>query len=176
MLFYLKFAGYMMQFETHFILNRDHYAECFDQSILYKSPQKLRIGFISALSATGLFFLFFTEVKGLLAWFFLAMAVLEYVSFKYRRAWWLSRQMLSKNAGNKITLIFDENGIENKSVYINNQLAWVSIKSFHENETGFMLNLHQGTQQYLSKSCLNSEIQAYVLQQLSNKNVENNKQ
>jgi len=155
-----------MQLETHFHLNREHYAECFDQSMSLKPPQKPRWGFIAGAIITGLFFLFLTEVQGLLAWFFFAIAILEYFSFKYRRAWWLTRQMISKNAGNKVTLIFDENGIENKSVYINSQLAWESIKSYQETEAGFMLNLQQGGQQYLSKSCLNKEIQDYLLTHL----------
>jgi len=158
-----------MQLETHFHLNREHYAECFDQSMSLKPPHKPRWGFIAGAIITGLFFLFLTEVQGLLAWFFFAIAILEYFSFKYRRAWWLTRQMISKNAGNKVTLIFDENGIENKSVYINSQLAWESIKSYQETEAGFMLNLQQGGQQYLSKSCLNKEIQDYLLTQLKDK-------
>lgn len=156
-----------MPFETHFFLNRDHYAECWDQSQLLNGAKKPRIAFIIGAVLTGLFFLFFTNVQGLLAWFFFAIAVLEYVSFKYRRPWWLMRQMMSKNAGNKITLIFDEQGIENKSVYINTQLSWDSIKSFQETDTGFMLNLHQGGQQYLSKSCLDEQLQAYIIEHLS---------
>ncbi|WP_413692622.1 YcxB family protein [Psychromonas sp. KJ10-2] len=158
-----------MQLETVFTLDRSHYAECFDQSMSLKAPQKPRWGFIIGAIITGLFFLFLTEVQGLLAWFFFAIAVLEYLSFKYRKAWWLTRQMISKNAGNKITLIFDENGIGNKSVYINSQLAWESIKSYQETDAGFMLNLQQGGQQYLSKSCLNKEIQDYLLMQLEGK-------
>lgn len=160
-----------MQLETHFILNRDHYSECFDQSMLLKAPKKPRLVFMAGLVAAGFFFLFFTEVQGLLAWFFFCIAVLEFFSFKYRKAWWLTRQMLSKNSGNKITLIFDDNGIENKSVYINNQLAWQSIDSFYETEVGFMLNLHQGTQQYLSKSCLDEQLQTFIHQKLANKKI-----
>jgi len=156
-----------MHFETHFILNREHYAECYDQSMLLKGPQKPRYIFIAASVLAGLFFLFFTNVQGLLAWFFFGLAILEYFSFKYRRPWWLTRQMLSKNAGNKITLIFDETGIENKSVYINNKLNWLSIKDFQETEAGFMLNLQQGGQQYLSKSCLDEPLQAYIIKKLS---------
>lgn len=156
-----------MHFETHFILNREHYAECFDQSILINGRQKPRLVFMAGLILTGLFFLFFTDVQGLLAWFFFGVAILEFFSFKYRRSWWLMRQMMSKNAGNKITLIFDDQGIENKSVYINSQLAWESIRSFHETEAGFLLNLSQGGQQYLSKSCLNEPLQTYLLSKLA---------
>ena len=154
-----------MHFETHFYLNKAHYSECFDQSMLVKGPQKPRYLFMGAMLLTGLFFLFFTNVQGLLAWFFIGITVLEYFSFKYRRAWWVARQMISKNAGNKITLIFDDNGIENKSVYINSQLAWESIKQVQETQVGYILELHQGGQQYLSKSCLNQEIIDYLAQQ-----------
>jgi len=158
-----------MNFETHFTLNREHYAECFDQSMLVKGPQKPRFLFIVVCACVGVFFLFFTTVKGLLAWFFFGLAILEYFSFKYRRPWWLARQMISKNAGNKITLIFDENGIENKSVYINNQLSWHSITAFHESDTGYLLTLSQGGQQYLSKSCLDKATQAFINQKLAGK-------
>ena len=158
-----------MQFETHFTLDREHYGECFDQTMLLKGPQKPRYLFMAVAIITGLLFLFVSSINGLLAWFFFGLAALEYASFKYRRAWWLARQMISKNAGNKITLIFDKNGIENQSVYINFQLAWETIKSFHENEVGYMLELHQGGQQYLSKSCLSQELQAYIHKQLTAK-------
>jgi len=156
-----------MHFETHFILNRDHYSECFDQSMLLKGPQKPRFIFIIFCILAGLFFLFLTEVQGLLAWFFFGLAILEFLSFKYRRSWWLTRQMISRNAGNKITLIFDESGIENKSVYINNKLPWDAINSYQETEKGFMLNTKKGGQQYLSKSCLDQNIQAYLLEKLA---------
>lgn len=158
-----------MHFETNFILDRTHYAECFDQSVLINGPQKPRFTFIITTILAGLFFLFFTNVKGLLAWFFFGIAVVEYFSFKYRRPWWLTRQMISRNAGNKITLTFDENGIENKSVYINNTLCWESIKSYQETEKGFMLNTEKNGQQYLSKSCLDNEIKTYLLKKLSDK-------
>jgi hypothetical protein len=158
-----------MHFETHFMLNREHYAECFDQSMLLKGPQKPRITFIAFLVISGVFFLFLTEVPGLLAWFFFAIAVLEYVSFKYKRAWWLTRQMMSKNAGNKITLIFDEKGIENKSVYINNKLAWQAINNIQETDMGFMLFLKNGSQQYLSKQCLTEPIMTLLMQKIETK-------
>jgi len=160
-----------MDFNTHFTLNREHYAECFDQSMLVKAPQKPRYLFMAVAVLTGLLFLFFSEVRPLLAWFFFGLAILEFFSFKYRRAWWLTRQMISKNAGNQVTLIFDEDGIENKSVYMNSQLAWQAIERVFENEQGYLLNLHQGSQQYLSKSCLNEAINSYIRQQLKAKKV-----
>lgn len=160
-----------MHFETDFILDREHYAECFEQSMKLKGPQKPRTFFMLGLVAAGLFFLFFSNVQPLLPWFFFAIAILEFFSFKYRRAWWLSRQMMSKNAGNKITLIFDEQGIENRSVYINQKFSWQSIQSYQELEAGYMLNLEQGKQQYLSKSCLDEQITSFLTEQLQGKQV-----
>jgi hypothetical protein len=155
--------------QTHFILDRAHYAECFDQSMLLNGPKKPRYGFIALSILAGLFFLFFTHVQGLLAWFFFGIAILEYFSFKYRRSWWLARQMLSKNAGNKITLIFNELGIESKSVYINNLLAWESIESVDENAMGYRFTLSPKGQQYLSKSCLDENIILFIQQKLAHK-------
>jgi len=151
-----------MHFSSHFILDRAHFSECFDQSALITPPKKMRYNFIGALLIFGFLVLIVTDQSVAVGLFFIGLAFLEFFSFKYRKAWWLSRQMWSKNSGNKITLNIDETGIKIDSLYQKQSLVWNDIKEVIETPEGLMLKLESGGQSYLSKSSLNSEVIDFI--------------
>lgn len=144
-----------MHFESEFILNRKHLEECYDQSAVFTKKHTPRYKFIAALLITALLILFFGGTQSSLGYFFIGLTVLEFISFKYRRAWWLMRQVWSRNSGNTIKLIIDDNGIKTQSLYNNNQLLWSDINKINETSKGLMLTLNNGTLHYLSKATLN---------------------
>jgi hypothetical protein len=151
-----------MQFTSEFILDREHFSECFEQSALLQPPKKIRYQFISALLAFGFLIMIVTDQSVVIGLFFIGLAFLEFFSFKYRKAWWLSRQVWSKNSGNKITLSIDDNAIQVESLYKNQCFAWQDIKAVIETPEGLILKLDKGDQSYLSKSSLNSEVVAFI--------------
>lgn len=153
-----------MFFESEFILNRQHLEESYDQSQPFSKHQKPRIKFIALLLVVALLIFNFTESQNVLAYFAIALATLEYLSFRYRRSWWLTRQVWSKNSGNIIHLTIDDSGIKIKSVYINNQLLWIDISKVDTTEKGLMLTLKNGAKSYLSNSALNEEVIAFIKQ------------
>ena len=155
-----------MQFSSHFILNREHFSECFDQSALLTSPKKMRYQFITSLLIFGFLIMMFTDQSVAVGLFFIGLAFVEFFSFKYRKAWWLSRQMWSKNSGNKITLLIDDNGINIDSLYKKQLFTWKEIKEAIDTPEGIMLKLENGTQSYLSKSSLNAEVITFIHSQL----------
>tara|TARA_R110001583_G_scaffold10698_7_gene49167 strand:- start:18557 stop:19048 length:492 start_codon:yes stop_codon:yes gene_type:complete len=151
-----------MQFTSHYILDREYFSECFDQSALQHPPKKYRYKFIGALLAFGFSIMAFTEQSVAVGFFFIGLAFVEYFSFKYRKAWWLLRQMWSKNSGNEITLFIDEQAIRIESLYQNKRFTWQSIKALIETPEGLIFKLDSGEQSYLSKACLNTEVVDYI--------------
>jgi hypothetical protein len=154
-----------MHFESEFILNRQHLEECYDQSLPFSKNRTPRFKLMTLLIIAGVFLLFWGEHQNTLAFFLLALAFVEFVSFRYRRAWWLSRQVWSKNAGNTIKLMIDDKGITTQSLYINNQLLWSDISQLNETKKGLMLTLKNKGSNYLSKAMLDEQSIAFIKQQ-----------
>ena len=155
-----------MHFESEFILDRQHLEECYDQSLPFSKNRTPRFKLMALLVLAGVLLLLFGEQQNHLAFFLLALAFLEFISFRYRRAWWLTRQVWSKNSGNTIKLIIDDKGIKTQSLYINNQLLWSDIREVNETERGLMLTLNNGASNYLSKTNLNDVMIEFIKQQV----------
>ena len=154
-----------MHFKSEFILNRQHFEECYDQSLPFSKNNTPRFKLMALLIIAGVLLLFWAEQKNTLAFFLIALAFVELISFRYRRAWWLSRQVWSKNSGNTIKLIIDDNGITTQSLYINNQLLWSDISQLNETKKGLMLTLKNKGSNYLSKATLDEQAIAFIKRQ-----------
>ena len=153
-----------MQFSNEFILDRAHFSECYEQSSLINPPKKLRYNFIGALLLFGFLIMIFTDQSVAVGLFFIGLAFVEFFSFKYRKAWWLSRQMWSKNSGNTITLSIDDTEIKIVSLYQKQSFAWTDIKKIIETPKGLILKLENNAQSYLSKSCLDDTVINFMKQ------------
>lgn len=151
-----------MLFQSEFVLNREHFAECFDQSELLKDKRTPRYKFMAGLVIVGVLVLVFAQQQKTLGFFLIALAFLEYFSFRYRRAWWLTRQMWSRNSNNTITLNIDDKGVKIESLYNNNQLLWSDVKQVIDTPEGLMLTLNNGGQNYLSKATLNEKCIEFI--------------
>ncbi len=114
----------------------------------------------------GLYILLFTQVNAYAAWFVVALGVLEAVSLYYHQPWWVIRQMLSKASNSEVTLTIDEQGILTESFYHTGRILWQDITEIKESGLGFTIffNLDKSSgKSYLSKSCLSSTAQSYLL-------------
>lgn len=154
-----------MHFESEFVLNREHLEECYDQSLPFSKNRTPRFKFITLLVAAAVLILLFGEQQDMLAYFLIALALVEFMSFRYRRAWWLTRQVWSRNSGNTIKLIIDDAGITTQSLYNNSQLLWSDLAEVSETEKGVMLVLKNGTTHYLSKKNITTEVVDFIKQQ-----------
>ncbi|WP_413699746.1 YcxB family protein [Psychromonas sp. KJ10-10] len=151
-----------MQFSNHYVLDREYFSECFEQSTLQQPVKKMRYKFIGSLLLFGFAIMILTELSVAVGFFFIGLAFVEFFSFKYRKAWWISRQMWSKNSGNKINLIINEQSIQIESLYQNKNLPWLDMKSLIETPKGLIFILQTGEQTYLSKACLNTEVVDFI--------------
>lgn len=151
-----------MFFQSKFVLNRKHFEECFDQSLLVGKQATPRYKFIAFLLCAGSAIIIFSNQQKTIGFFIVALAFVEYFSFRYRRAWWIMRQMWSKNSHNTINLTINEQGVKIESLYNNNELPWDEIENSVETPKGIMLILKNGAKNYLSKSTLNEQAIAFI--------------
>ncbi|GIU45648.1 YcxB family protein [Shewanella algidipiscicola] len=141
-------------YTTQFTLDKAYYAECFDQSVTQDTSIKTyykAIGFIVIGTA-----LLLTGSNSYASWFIVGLGVLEALSVKFKRSWWLMRQMWSKAAGNETTLTIDERGISTHSYCVDSLIAWDEMYRINETDKGFLITLAKGTS-YVSKSHLSTQ-------------------
>jgi len=148
----------MQTFTTQFNLSRDYLAECFDQSLPYGKNAKPNYAFPALLLAGGASLLFFTEEPTFIGSMLIVMAVLELIHIRYRRAWWLARQMLGRSADSEITLTINDTEIRTDSPYTQTTLLWTDIERVIETDLGLILVPKSGGQQYLSKVLFPTEL------------------
>lgn len=153
----------MQPFKTQFNLSRDYLSECFDQSLPYGKNAKPNFLFPVLMLAAGGGLLFFTEHSNILGGTLTALGMLEMIHIRYRRAWWLARQMWGGNANSKVELTIDENGIKTQNASSHSTLKWADIERVIETDAGLILVAKSGGQQYLSKSIFSAEIISQII-------------
>lgn len=153
----------MQPYQTEFKLSKDYLAECFDETLPFSKHAKPSYVFPAAAAIAGV--VLFTSVEqgkwgGVVL---LAIAALELIHMKFRRTWWLARQMLGKTANNQVQLIVDDDHIKTSSSGAETVLAWSSVDRVTETERGLILFDNQNRQQYLSKAILSAEVVEFAL-------------
>ena len=151
-------------FTTEYILDKTFFTECYDQTSL---PTQFPKAYLK-----GILFLIFGVVllefellpNGYVGWFFIVLSVIEAFSVYCKRTWWIWRQKISSGAGSKVIFQGDVNGVSYKNAKNTNTIAWTDISQLQQTDLGFIL--HIGKQrQYVSKSCLNDEAIAFMVEQ-----------
>ncbi|MUK77506.1 YcxB family protein [Aliivibrio fischeri] len=152
---------------TEYILDKTFFAECYDQT---SQP----ITFPKVYLKGILFFLFGLALlklkllpNGYIGWFFIALSIIEAFSIYFKRTWWVWRQSISSLSGSKVVFQVDANGVSYKSLKNTKNsrtIAWSDIDQVEQSDLGLIF--HIGKQrQYVSKSCLNEEEIAFILEQ-----------
>lgn len=149
-------------YTTTYTLDKSHFSETFDESITVNRSRKVYLKTVM-LGAVGAALLLFTGLDPYVSWFVIAMAALEALSIRFRKPWWLARQMLSKAANNELTLTIDEEFMSTKSYSVESKLAWTDITKFEKTSQGWLL--FQGTKKsYLSNRILSDEAKEFIVQ------------
>ena len=152
-------------YSTTYILDKSHFNETYDASTVPTSNAKRYVGsFILGLA--GLALLIFTDLNPYAAWFIVAIAALEVFSLRFRKSWWLARQMLSKAANNPLNLHLDEQGIRTQSLHVNSQLNWREMSKIEKTSQGWLF-YHGKGKSYLSARCLSDEANQFIAKQAS---------
>ena len=153
----------MQPFKTQFTLSREYLAECFDQSKPHGKSARPNYLLPALLLAVGSGALAFTEQPKVLGYLLVALGILELLHIRFRRAWWLARQMLSKSANARVELTINDDGITTESDYTRTTVPWSDIERVIETDLGLILVTESGGQQYLSKSLFTADLVNWIV-------------
>lgn len=152
----------MQALKTEFKLSREYLAECFDETQPFAKKQKNKFAFPLIAGIAGLGILIMSESSKTPGAILLALAALELIHMKYRRTWWLWRQLWGKTANGMVQLELNEQGIQTSSMGNKTMLTWEQIDERIETNSGFILVEQSGQQHYLSKSVFTEEMVQYL--------------
>ncbi|BBB25940.1 YcxB family protein [Amphritea japonica] len=136
---------------SYYILNREYFIECFDESANTTLSLKTYRQVIILVILAGVFFA--QESDPYIAWFLLALCAVELLSIRYKRGWWVTRQMLSRRAGSRVNIRIDDQGIYSDSAHHQQSILWNDIDELKTTEKGFIV-IHKGGTNYLSRKGL----------------------
>ncbi|AQS39701.1 hypothetical protein Sps_04616 [Shewanella psychrophila] len=146
-------------YTTQYILDKPHFSECFDESVTIDTSWR------AYTKAIGFFFigiaLLLTGMNAYASWFVIGLGVLEGGNVKFKKTWWLWRQMMSKAAGNEVMLTIDEQGVSSHSFYVKSQILWTDVSEIVTTDRGFLIKHPTGTS-YVSKQVLDEAALAFI--------------
>ncbi|MEZ9906564.1 YcxB family protein [Vibrio breoganii] len=151
-------------FTTEYTLDKTFFAECYDETSRPPNVLKDYLKVVLFLVFGVVLLEFELLPNGYVGWFFIVLSVIEACSVYFKRGWWLWRQTFSAGAGTKVTFQVNSSGMSYKNGNNTNNIAWGEIDQLQQSDLGFIL--HMGKQrQYISKSCLNDEAIAFIVEQ-----------
>lgn len=146
-------------YSIKYVLDKSHFSETFDQTAV--NHHKFRYNKPIFLSVFGASLLFLIESSAYLGWFIIALGILEALSIRFEKPWWLARQMISKAANSELTLTIDDEGISSESFYVKSHILWSDISKIQATDLGWLL-YHAGGKTYVSNRCLSTEAIAFI--------------
>lgn len=147
-------------YSTQYILDKSHYIETYDASKPVDKAKKVYI--VAALLAVlGLLILLFTSINPYAAWFIIALGALEVFSYRFRKPWWLARQLISKAANSELTLTINEEGISSRSLHVDSQILWPEVTKIEQTAQGWLF-YHAKGKNYLSGRCLSAAANEFI--------------
>ncbi|MGB1239301.1 MAG: YcxB family protein [Pseudomonadales bacterium] len=150
----------LFHYSHTFTLTRDYLSECYDQSVVVdRSIVRYKRALITLVFGAALLLL--ELVTDSIAFFVLALGVLEVFATRYHKTWWLWRQMLGKSYKSTVTIDFDDKGVRTRSVHVDQHIAWADVTAVEETSAGFILRHDKGSN-YVSKSTLDEAALAFL--------------
>jgi len=146
-------------YSSYYILNREYFSECFDESANTKTNLRTyRLALFFSIVAAALFTM---EAEAYVAWFVVCLSGVELLAIRYKRSWWITRQMFSRAAGSKVNIRIDDQGIFTDSAHHQKSMLWNDITEIRGTEKGFVIS-HSSGFHYLSRSGLGESILALL--------------
>lgn len=147
-------------YSTTYILDKSHFSETFDESNALDNSKKAYLKGI-LLALLGLAILIFSEIHPYIAWFIIALGGLEVLSIRFRKSWWLSRQLISKAANTELTLTINTQGVYTRSFSVESEISWANVSKIEQTSQGWLL-YHAGGKSYLSNRCLSESAKVFI--------------
>lgn len=147
-------------FENTFVLDKSHFVECYSETAVQDDSFRPYTK-AAVLVVFALLIMMTTEISAYVSYFVFGLGIVEALGVYYRKPWWVYRQLLSKAAGNEVTLVINEQGIETQSAFVQLTFAWQEITSLEKSNLGWVF-FCRGTKHYLSDRSLNDAAQAFL--------------
>ncbi|MBW8183434.1 YcxB family protein [Shewanella nanhaiensis] len=151
------------RYTTSYILDKNYFTECFEASVTedrtLQSYYKT-IGFFLVGTA-----LLLTGVNSYASLFIIGLGAIEGLSVRFKKSWWLWRQMLSKAANNEVQLTIDELGIDTQSEFVKGHISWKEVIEHKVSDNGYLIK-HSGGTSYLSKKLLDTNVTEFIKSKL----------
>ena len=147
-------------YSTTYILDKSHYIETYDASKLAGNAKRVCIVTV-LLAILGFLLLLFTPISPYAAWFIIALGALEAFSYRFRKPWWLGRQLISKAANTELTLTINEDGLSSRSVHVKSEISWQEVNKIEQTAQGWLL-YHAKGKTYLSGRCLSEAANEFI--------------
>ncbi|NRD72622.1 YcxB family protein [Shewanella sp. VB17] len=148
-----------------YILNKEYFIECFEESVTVE--RSIRAYYKALILFLIGACLLFTGINAYASLFIVGLSAVEALSVRFKKAWWLWRQMISQSANNDVEISINDQGITSKSLYINSQICWEDIQSSSITDRGILIKHPAGTS-YLSKLILDQSAIDFIRQKLNN--------
>lgn len=142
-------------YDTTYILDKSHFSETFDESVVESNANTAYFKSI-LLAVLGLGVLLTTDVNPYAAWFIVALAAVEALSVRFRKSWWLTRQMLSKTANAEVSISISDHKIHTHSFYADSHILWSEVSQIEATKQGWLI-YHPKGKNYLSNRCLSTD-------------------
>jgi hypothetical protein len=158
------------RYTAEYVLDKSYFEECYQQSV-NPNPSPKRFIKTAVFAMIGLAILMLDAISSAamstketyyLGYFFIGLAVVEFLSIRFNKTWWLWRQMMSKAAGEHVSLTIDDKGINSQSLHVNQQILWTDIYRITETDSGLLIKLEKTTT-YLSKRCLDKSAIDFII-------------
>ena len=147
-------------YSTTYVLDKSHFVETFDASVSVEHAKAIYLKAI-IIGFLGAAILLFTPLSAYFAWFIVALGVLEALSIRFRKPWWLIRQMISKAANSELTLTINESSVSSKSFYVESKILWDDVTKIEQTAQGWLL-YHASGKNYLSSRCLSPGANEFI--------------
>lgn len=143
-------------FQGHYILDKNYYLECYDQTAQLKQGKKAYSKAL-ILFLIGCFITFISDEYQVIALFMMALSAIEAFGVLFHRTWWLWRQLLSKASGTRIDFTIDEQKINITSRFNILDIPWEDVVQLVKTSKGFIIE-RSSDRYYLSASYLSEEV------------------
>lgn len=153
-------------YSTHFILDKVYFTECHEQSVVSDHSWQAYFKAIF-FSVFGGLLVIFTPINPYVAWFLFALGIVEALSVRYQKAWWVTRQMLGKASKGKVTLTINEQGIHTQSFYLDEMILWSEITKMSSTDKGIIFE-HLKGKNYISARFLSNEALSFLQDKAQN--------
>lgn len=147
-------------YQTTYKLDKPYYRECFDQSTKAQAELKDYYKAIGISTVGGLLVLL-TDLNPYAAWFLFVLGLIEALSVRFKKPWWVTRQMLSRAANHTVQLTIDKHGFTTTLMGEKQHIDWRDIQQLKQTEKGWLIFTGKG-KHYISQLVLSDDTSVYL--------------